>query len=212
MKCRSTLMKYKLRLKSTVVKALGAGLFCTSFSSLAMAGNQPDFGGWSWSADLGNMKIDSKVAAREGIDENVTVLGFAGEHYTSNSDLRFALGIDVLLYDDKAAFSQDTTDGRKKSDASGGLAYIEFGPHYRFGADGMSFFVAKLGASAMLSSSRSISYCRNCDSENIDVNGGLYGVLGIGRSFGSFDLSLNVQQYFSGDIDNSIGIKLSTSF
>jgi len=37
-------------------------------------------------------------------------------------------------------------------------------------------------------------------------------VLGVGHSFDRFDIGLQFQQYFSGDLDNSLRLRISSSF
>jgi len=172
----------------------------------------PVYSGWSWSAHVGNLNIDSKVAAQEKIESSAWVLGAAAEHYSSDSSLTFLIGFDFIGYGDKRPFDQNTTDGWKKSDASAAMIYAEFGPRIPFGKDDANHFIAHVGMSGIFSSERGISYCSNCDTVSIDVNGGLYGVLGVYHSFNSFDLGLQFQQYFSGDVDNSLRVHIATSF
>ena len=196
-------------------KSLGLFAIGALMASPLMAAPAPKeqaYSGWSWSAHVGNLNIDSKVADAQGIDTSAWVIGAAAEHYSSNSSLTFVIGLDLIGYDDNAGFRQNTTGGRKKSNASGGLGYVEFGPKVNFGQSDDNYFVAHAGLSAMFSSERSIDYCSDCYSESIDVNGGFYGVLGVGHTFNNFDLGLQFQQYFSGDLDNSLRLSISTSF
>lgn len=173
---------------------------------------QQDYSGWSWSAHVGTLNIDSKIAKQQGIDDSAWVIGAAAERYSSNSNLTFLIGADFIGYGDNYSFSQNTNKGEKDSDASGAMIYAEFGPKVPFGKDASNYFIAHVGVSGILSSERGISYCENCYSEDIDVTGGLYGVLGVGHSFGNFDLGLQFQQYFSGDLDNSLRLRVSSSF
>jgi len=176
------------------------------------APKQQAYSGWSWSAHVGTMNIDSKVAKQQGIDDSAWTIGIAAERYSSDSSLTFVLGAEFIGYDDQYSFSQETNKGNKGSDASGALIYAEFGPRVPFGKDDSNYFIAHAGVSGMLNSERGISYCEDCYSEDIDVTGGLYGVLGVGHSFGNFDLGLQFQQYFSGDLDNSLRLRVSSSF
>jgi hypothetical protein len=173
---------------------------------------EQSFSGWSWSAHVGTMNIDSKVAKQQGIDDSAWTIGLAAERYSSDSSLTFVLGAEFIGYDDMYSFSQETNKGNKGSDANGELIYAEFGPRVPFGKDSSNYFIAHAGVSGMLSSERGISYCEDCYSEDIDVTGGLYGVLGVGHSFGNFELGLQFQQYFSGDLDNSLRLRISSSF
>jgi hypothetical protein len=103
-------------------------------------------------------------------------------------------------------------EGYEESDANALMLFAEYGPKYRFGQDNMSFFTVRGGVSGMLASERSISNCSNCYEEDIEIDGGVYGVLGIGQTLGSLDLSLQFQQYLSGDLDNTVRLKLSGAF
>ncbi len=181
-------------------------------SAVAATPKEQAYSGWSWSAHVGTLSIDSKVAEQQGIDDSAWVIGLAAERYSSDSIMTITLGADFIGYGDNYSFSQNTNKGRKSSDASGALIYAEFGPRMPFGKDDTNYFVAHVGASGMINSERGISYCLDCYSEKIDVNGGLYGVLGVGHRFNSFDLGLQFQQYFSGDLDNSLRLRISSSF
>ncbi len=174
-------------------------------------------GSWSWSGHVDHLTLDKEAAFSQGVDKTATALGFAGEYYANNSEMTLSLGMNVLLYNDNDEFVQYVRDSwgdssYEKSDASGLMLFAEYGPKYRVGADNLTFLVVRAGASVIVASERSISDCRNCYSEDIDINGGVYGVLGVGRTLGRLDLSLQFQQYFSGDIDNSLRLKLSGAF
>lgn len=193
------------------------GLFVASamFASPVMAAptaQKKAYSGWSWSAHVGNLNIDSTVAKFQGIDDSAWVIGAAAERYASDSILTYALGIDFIGYGDNYSFSQNTNKGEKSSDASAIMAYAEFGPKVSFGKDKLNHFTAHVGAANIFGSERGIDYCANCYSEDIDVDAGLYGVLGLGHSFSSFDLSLQFQQFFSGDLDSSLRLQISSSF
>jgi hypothetical protein len=171
-------------------------------STTAMAGS------WNFSVDLDSMKINSDAAEREYIDDKATVLGFAAEYDTGKNGIVVGGGFDLISYDDNAGFDQNTNRGNKSSNASGSLLYVEAGPTLHFGTEAKAFFDARLGYSHMMQSERSIDYCSNCYSEDINIDGGAYGTLAIGRLLGDhFALSLEYQQFFSGDLDNSLGLK-----
>ena len=145
-------------------------------------------------------------------------MGGAAEYYSSNSENTLSLGVNLLFYRDNAAFGQyveDYWDGDvdyEESDANAFMLFAEYGPKYRFGQDNMTFVTIRGGLSGILASERSISNCRNCYAEDIEIDGGLYGVIGIGQTLGRLDLGLQFQQYFTGDIDNSVRLKLSGAF
>ncbi len=196
---------------------LGAGLV-SGIANAATPGNQPgnvrSYGNWSWSGHVDHVTFDEEAAAKPSalIEDTATAFGVAAEYYTDTSENTLSLGLSFLAYNDNAEFSQYTTDGYKDSDASAMMLFAEYGPKYRFGQDNMSFVIIRGGASGVFASERSISYCYDCDSEVIDIEGGVYGVLGIGQTLASLDLSLQFQQYFSGDLDNALRLKLSGAF
>lgn len=179
--------------------------------------NNADYTGWSWSGHVDHVTIDSEAAAEQWINDNATAVGGAAEYYSSKSESTLVLGASVLFYRDNAEFAQYVEDywgdvGYTESDANAFMVFAEYGPKYRFGQDNMSFFTVRGGVSGMLYSERAISSCSNCYSEDIDIDGGVYGVLGVGQTLGSLDLSLQFQQYFSGDLNNTIRLKLSGAF
>ncbi len=199
---------------------LGVSLLASTASVAAPANNNPnnaDYTGWSWSGHVDHVAIDSEAAAEQWINDSATAIGGAAEYYSSTSENTLVLGASVLLYRDNAEFAQYVEDywgdvDYTESDATAFMLFAEYGPKYRFGQDNMSFFSVRGGVSGILASERGISNCRNCYSEDIEIDGGIYGVLGVGQTLGSLDLSLQFQQYFSGDLDNTIRLKLSGAF
>lgn len=202
---------------------LGASLLASSTFAAAPYNSNPnnpnnaDYTGWSWAGHVDHVTIDSQAAAEQWIEDTATAIGGTAEYYSSKTENTLVLGINFLFYRDHAEFAQfvegywgdvDYTE----SDANAFMVFAEYGPKYRFGQDNMSFFTVRGGVSGMLYSERAISYCSNCYSEDIDIDGGVYGVLGIGQTLGSLDLSLQFQQYLSGDLDNTIRLKLSGAF
>jgi hypothetical protein len=198
---------------------LGASLLAAS-AFAAPSNNNPnnvDYTGWSWSGHVDHVTIDSQAAAEQWIEDSATAIGGAAEYYSSKTENTLVLGASILLYRDNAEFAQYVEDywgdvDYTESDATAFMLFAEYGPKYRFGQDNMSFFSVRGGVSGILASERSISNCRNCYSEDIEIDGGVYGVLGIGQTLGSLDLSLQFQQYLSGDLDNTIRLKLSGAF
>ncbi|MGV8837970.1 hypothetical protein [Cellvibrio sp.] len=202
---------------------LGASLLAATSIAAAPYNNNPnnaDYTGWSWSGHVDHVNIDKAAAAKfeARVEDTATAVGGAAEYYSSRSENTLSLGVSFLFYRDNAAFSQYVRDnwygdeGYEESDANALMLFAEYGPKYRFGQDNMSFFTVRGGVSGMLASERSISNCSNCYEEDIEIDGGVYGVLGIGQTLGSLDLSLQFQQYLSGDLDNTIRLKLSGAF
>jgi hypothetical protein len=198
---------------------LSLAILLTAFigSNAMSEQTQQTYGSWSWSGHVDHVTFDDDAAWEEGIEETATAIGFAGEYYTNTSEMTLSLGANLLFYRDNAAFVQYVEDywgydSYEESDANAITIFAEYGPKYRFGADNLSFVVVRGGGTAVLFSERSISGCSNCYSEDIDIQGGIYGVLGIGRTLGALDIGLQFQQYFTGDIDNSFRFKISGAF
>ena len=188
-------------------------------SSFALARNQPNYSGWSWSGNIDHINIDPEVASRHDIQvgDTATAIGIAAEYFTDASDMTYSLGLSYIMYNDNNEFYQyvfDTWNGNsyEQADTNAFMAFAEAGQKIRFGVDRMNFFSARAGISGIFASSRSIPNCSDCYSENIDINSGLYGVVGLGHSFDTVDVELQFQQYFSGDLNNSLRLKISSSF
>lgn len=197
---------------------LGTCVLANPLLVFAQSGSEPiRETGWSWSGHADHINIDKDAAEEQWIEDTAFAVGGAAEYFASDSENTLSLGASILFYRDNAAFSQYVEDwwgydGYETSDANAFMLFAEYGPKYRFGQDNMSFFTVRGGVSGILASERSISNCSNCYSEDIEIDGGVYGVLGIGQTLGSIDLSLQFQQYFSGDLNNSLRLKISGAF
>ena len=201
--------------KPAFLKTLMSCSLVTLLSSplLVSAAPEPEAtSGWSWSGHVANLNVDSKAAQEQHVEDSAFVFGFAAERYSNTNMFTFTVGVDFIAYDDQRSFSQNTTGGVKDSDASAILAYVEYGPRFVFGSDKANYVTAHAGFSGIFASSRGIGYCTNCNSEDINLDGGAYGSLGIGHSFTSFDIGLQFQQYFTGDLDNSLRLRFSSKF
>lgn len=188
-----------------------------SHAALAQSNDNVRHTGWSFSGHADHVNIDKEAAAEQWIEDTAFAIGAAAEYYASDSENTLLLGASILFYRDRAEFSQRVEDwwgydSYEESSANAFMLFAEYGPKYRFGQDNMSFFSVRGGVSGILGSERSISNCGNCYSEDIEVDGGVYGVLGVGQTLGSIDVSLQFQQYFSGDLDNSIRLKIAGAF
>jgi hypothetical protein len=169
-------------------------------------------GTWAFTFGVEQVVFDKEQAWHEGIDDSAPALILEGEYFF-HSHYSLTLGLAFLPYDDDATFSQDTTGGYKNSDASGMPIYGELGYKRFFGANAKTYITARAGVSAMISSERSISNCTNCYEEDIDIDGGVYAMLGAGVRLGhSWTLGLHYKNYFSGDIDNAVGIAFSYGY
>jgi hypothetical protein len=211
---KTSLLKISRALLTTVL--LGTSFTVFAATPQANPANA-NYTGWSWSGHVDHINIDKEAAFSQGIKDTAIAVGGAAEYYSSNSENTLSLGINVLFYRDNAAFGQYVDDywsgvDYEESDANAFMLFAEYGPKYRFGRDNMTFVTIRGGISGILASERSISNCRNCYSEDIEIDGGVYGVIGIGQTLGRLDLGLQFQQYFSGDLDNSLRLKLSGAF
>jgi hypothetical protein len=211
---KTSLLKISRALLTTVLLGTSFTLFATTPQANPANAN---YTGWSWSGHVDHINIDKEAAFSQGIKDTAIAVGGAAEYYSSNSENTLSLGINVLFYRDNAAFGQYVDDywsgvDYEESDANAFMLFAEYGPKYRFGRDNMTFVTIRGGISGILASERSISNCRNCYSEDIEIDGGVYGVIGIGQTLGRLDLGLQFQQYFSGDLDNSLRLKLSGAF
>ncbi|WP_331344069.1 hypothetical protein [Cellvibrio sp. UBA7661] len=196
---------------------LASCLIAMSPFALAQSDNNVRQTGWSWSGHVDHINIDKQAAAEQWIEDTAVAIGGAAEYYASDSENTLSLGASLLFYRDNAEFSQYVEDywgdeSYEESDANALMLFAEYGPKYRFGRDNMSFFSVRGGVSGILGSERSISNCRDCYSEDIEIDGGVYGLIGIGQTLGRIDLSLQFQQYLSGDLDNTLRLKISGAF
>lgn len=206
---------------STSLRHFTTALTLTALSlggAPALAQSQSGYAGWSWSGNIEHINIDPEVAQRRDIQigDSATALGLAAEYFTADGP-SFSLGLSYILYNDNNEFYQyihDDWNGRsyEQSDASAVMASAEIGQKIRYGWDQLSFFTARGGVNGIFASERSIANCSSCYAEDLDINGGFYGVLGVGHSFNAMDIELQFQQYFSGDLENSLRLKISSSF
>ena len=175
--------------------------------------------GWSFGANLAVVNLDSKVAAQEGVDDAAWSID-ASAIYTKDHWVT-SLGLGYLGYDDNREFTQrvegdgwfnDGDISTESSDAGAVTGYVATGYEWKFGADQDLTVLAQVGYTHLFSSERSIDYCRNCYSEDIDIDGGVYAKVAATKDMGPITLGVFVQQYLSGDIDNAFGLQLTTQF
>jgi len=168
---------------------------------------------WEFGGTIGVANLDEGSAQRELIEDDALVIGFFAD-YVMESWL-ISLGFDFLSYDDNAEFSQITEDyfGDREdssSDATGFLLFGAIGPKWQFDD---TLLTVQGGYAHMVSSERSISYCRNCYSEDIEIEGGVFGRFGLRQNAGPVALGLNYTQYLnSDDLENNISFSISTAY
>ncbi|MEW6990264.1 outer membrane beta-barrel protein [Colwelliaceae bacterium 6441] len=167
---------------------------------------------------LGTTNIDSEVADQELIDDSATYIriGWEGKKQLENNAIIFGAGISGLLYSDNAKFKQEvkSTFGKHSTASSSAEsfgAYAELGYYHSLNER------ADLGVFAgydfAFSSSRSISNCSDCKSEDIDVDTGLYIMPKVKFAINqNWSLSLGYHHYLSGDVENTIAISVGSNF
>ena len=168
---------------------------------------------WEFGGSIGITNIDSVSARTEFIEDDALTFGFYAD-YAMKSWL-ISLGFDFLSYDDEAEFSQTTEDifgdeEDSSSDATGFLLYGAVGPKWQFNDTVLS---VQGGYAHMISSERSISYCSNCYSEDIDIEGGVFGRVGVRQNAGPVAIGLHYTNYFGSDeLENTISLSISTAY
>ena len=162
---------------------------------------------------LGMSSIDSQVASTEGVDDSATYFRFGWEK--QQTSLIYGFGISGLLYDDDESFSQRvedfTGDQFDEGSSASGIALLgEVG--YRHVLNGFVQLDGILGLEYMMSSSRGIDNCRNCYSEDIEVDSGVYvSPRVIFKTDRSFYFGMDYRVYLSGDIENGVTLLLGLS-
>lgn len=169
-------------------------------------------GTWSWAVGIEQLNLDKASAADAKVGDAATGLSFEAEYYF-RANYTVSFGAVLLNYDDKAKFTaltKNQSSGKvenSSSEASAMPLYAEIG-YKRFVATEVPIYTTlRAGYSVFAGSEREIPNCTNCPSEDVDIDGGLYAVAGVGARFGQrWALGLNYKQHFTGDVDNSVGL------
>lgn len=174
---------------------------------------------WFWGFTLEQYRFDKEAAAKTAVGDSATALGMEAEYYYA-TNISTTFGMSILMYDDKARFSQTTQNqstyeiNQSSSEARGLPFYADIGYRRFFvGESTKSYLTARLGLSSIFDSSRTIPSCTNCTSEDIKISGGIYGMIGAGMKFGeTWGMGIHYKNYFSGDISNVIGLTLTYGY
>lgn len=164
--------------------------------------------GVMWYAGIGQVAIDSASATRGKIKDSATYIRLAVEGRSQG--WLYGGGISGYFYSDKNKFSQGVEDqfGNRSTEDSSASAvnlYGEAGIAYPVSASMSADFLA--GYEFVAESSRAISNCTDCASEDIDVDAGVYVAPRIRYQVGDkFTMSLSYQQYLTGDVENAIAL------
>jgi len=93
------------------------------------------------------------------------------------------------------------------------VATAAFGRLWAVGQENDIIFSAQGGFSAVMSSERSISYCDDCHSEDIDIDGGAFVRGGIVKNFENVAVGLQATHYLSGDgLKNNLALTIRMAF
>lgn len=174
--------------------------------------------GWTWGGYLEHLNLDNQAAQNADIKTTAYALGMEAEYYTASQPYTASAGFAYVRYNDAAGFRVRVQEqGGRQRDASSQAdalqLYGEVGPRYVFAQQGATYFATpRLGVAGIFDSTRSVPNCSDCPKEGIDIDGGLYGLIGVGVVFDGFSLSLRYKQYVTGDINNSFGLMISTNF
>jgi len=160
---------------------------------------------WEWGISIGTMGIDEESATIQEIGDSADyVLGFSADYSTQR--WLTSISLDWVSYDDKAGFSQRTQNSLtgqeddSSSSADGFLLSAAFGPQWRFGTEDKASVFVQAGFSTMFGSERSIPNCTNCQSKDIDIDGGVFAKAGLMYQTGqSVAIGINTIQYLSSD-------------
>lgn len=170
---------------------------------------------WLFNVTVETLNIDQKVADEQLIEPDAPALFLEGEYFF-NDTFSAAGGFGFIQYDDNNEFSQLTEsvyggdEESSDSSATGIPLYFALGYTRFYGSTLPVYWSMHGGASYMLESERSISNCSNCHSEDIEVDGGVYGEASAGINlFRSVTLGVYYKSYFSGDMEDAVGLKLS---
>jgi len=170
---------------------------------------------WQVNVAYEEVNINQQVADHELIDSSAQSITLDGEYFF-DPHVSTAIGIGLLSYDDNNAFTQQTQSvwsndvSNSSSTAQGVPMYLDVGYTQYSETSVPVYFTARGGFGVMLQSDRSIDNCSDCYSENIDVRDGAYALVGVGVNlFSSFNLGVYYRKYISGDLEDSVGLRLS---
>ena len=162
---------------------------------------------------VGLTGLDDDAALEEGVDDSLFSVKLGVEMYRSAWVL--GGGFSVFFYDDNEEFKQAVEDigGDVSTEDSSAMAtnlFVESGYRHVFAENVFADLLA--GYEYVVSSERSISNCRDCFEEDIEISSGFY--LAPRFQFkkeNGVTISLIYQQHLSGDVDNSIMLAVGVS-
>lgn len=119
----------------------------------------------SFYGSVGTINIDSQASFENQIDESAFYFKLGWEKH--KKAWIWGIGISGYLYSDNASFTNNTTGGTKKSEASAVNGYLEGG--YGYAVNENVSFSMITGYEHVFSSTRGIGMCTGCDSEDIEI-------------------------------------------
>lgn len=163
----------------------------------------------------GEVALDSKIADSEGVGDKPTYVRFAWEAQKHTGI--FGAGMSIFMYSDHESFSQRVErnyGGGRSTESSSAEAVNLYGEGgYSHQATDNVYFDILGGYELVLQSERSISYCSDCYSEDIDVDSGLYITPRMKViADNGFTFLLAYHHYLSGDAEQGLSVGLGYTF
>lgn len=163
---------------------------------------------------IGVLGLDEDEAFAQGVDDSATVLD-AGYYATVGRHFAFIAGLSVPLIDDEDPFSQlvedewDNDVSWEESSIDAWSLLLEASARYP-----LNNTVSIGGAVGLrtLEASREITYCRNCRSEDIDLDGGTYIRPYVNVDTGMFSFEVSYTSFMSGDFTDGVLTNFIWSF
>lgn len=217
---KKTMNQFTLFPKKLKTTASCIALALTAPLALAQDSEQQiSSGDWGMSVYASQTSIDSTIAAQQGIDDSLWVIGVSADYTKSNWIT--SLGVEAVLYDDQDEFSQAVEGtglvnrgdvSTKSSSASGALLFAATGYQWLYGEKQNIALRLQGGYSVLARSERSIANCSDCYSEDIDVDAGLFVRAGVMRSTEHFSFGIHLQQYVGDGLNTGLGITIASAF
>lgn len=174
---------------------------------------------WEWSISVTQTNFDNNVGFY-GIEDSA--LGFSVDVDYIKSHWITTLSASYLAYDDNWEFNQEVVGkgfgnrgdrSNETSDASGVLLGAAIGRIHFFGEASDAAIYGQLGADFMVYSERSIGFCDDCYSEDIDVDGGVFLKVGFVKDTDIVNIGFHAKTYLRGDsIDTVFGISVGSTY
>lgn len=187
-------------------KLIATFLICCSSPAFAS-----DNAGWGFFLERGS--VEDEAAQREGIGTDLDgggMMGLFQAELSEQSALQLQGGFGVVSASDENQFRSFTVDNRdnkgyRSSSVSGYSMFVEAGYDFQFNANIGTFIAAGYRNYSL---DRSISACKDCPEEDVELESSSY--LHLGGSFNVTDSSrilLGYQHYFSGELVNALKIQ-----